>query len=253
MNKLSREEVLDKVQRGEDLSGFDLRGIDLQKADLPGANLKGAQLRYANLSGADLSKADLREANLRHALMLGVNLSEADLRDADLTHADLSGSNLVNTKTSGAKMEGSKGISNKVFFTQKVLDSLNDEDKIKIDGNRLAITGPDGLERAYEVVPAFRFLKQETEGEDKFDLVGKVKTEKEVKEMGVDAYANSAIYNDIVYEIESGFIGVPIAALAAADAAAASGKPEEAQKAQAAAKSDEDLLADFMMKHLPGF
>ena len=229
MKKLSREEVLDKVQRGEDLSGFDLRGLDLQKAELSGANLKGAHLRYANLSGSNLSKADLREA--------------------DLTHADLSGSNLVNTKISEAKMEGSKGISNKVFFTQKVLDSLNDEDKIKIDGNRLAITGPDGLERAYEVVPAFRFLRQETEGEDKFDLVGKVKTEKETKEMGVDAYHNSAIYNDIVYQIESGFIGVP----AAANAAAAAGRPEEAKKAQAAAKSDEDLLADFMMKHLPGF
>ena len=249
MKKLSREEVLDKVQRGEDLSGFDLRGLDLQKAELSGANLKGAHLRYANLSGSNLSKADLREANLRHALMLGVNLSEADLREADLTHADLSGSNLVNTKISEAKMEGSKGISNKVFFTQKVLDSLNDEDKIKIDGNRLAITGPDGLERAYEVVPAFRFLRQETEGEDKFDLVGKVKTEKETKEMGVDAYHNSAIYNDIVYQIESGFIGVP----AAANAAAAAGRPEEAKKAQAEAKSDEDLLADFMMKHLPGF
>ena len=249
MKKLSREEVLDKVQRGEDLSGFDLRGIDLQKAELPGANLKGAQLRYANLSGANLSQADLREANLRHALMVEVNLSEADLREADLTHADLSGSNLVNTKTSGAKMEGSKGISNKVFFTQKVLDSLNDEDKIKIDGNRLGIVGPDGQERAYEVVPAFRFLRLEMEGEDKFDLVGKVKTEKEVKEMGVDAYHNSAIYNDIVYQIESGFIGVPTSAAVAA----AASRPEEAKKAQAAAKSDEDLLAEFMMKHLPGF
>jgi len=245
LKKLSREEVLEKVGRGEDLGGFDLRGMDLQKADLRGANLRGAQFRYANLSHADLSGADLREANLRHALMLGVNLSEADLREADLTHADLSGSNLVNTKTAGAQMEGSKGISNKVFFTQKVLDSLNDEDKIKISGNRLAITGPDGKDRAYEIVPAYRFLRVETGEEDPSELVGKVKTEKEIKAMGVDAYHNSAIYQDMVYVIEAGFIGVPAGTAAPA--------PADAPAPAAAAASEEDLLAAFIMRHLPGF
>ena len=257
--KLSREEVLIKISQGESLEEFDLRGIDLKNAELKGADFRKAKLRYADFSGSDLSGADFREANLRHAVMREANLSGADLSGADLTHVNFIKCNLANAKTDGALMEDTKGLSSKVFFTQKVLDALNDEDRIEIDGNFLTILKPDGTKPKFEIIPAYRFLKVEGPEEDDSSLVGKVKSQKEIKEMGIEVCHTSAIYHDVVYEIEEGFIGLSeksrVEAVSAPPADAPQGvspapemEKEEEEPEKPKEKGDEDLLAELIMK-----
>ena len=253
--KLSREEVLGKISQGESLEEYDLRGIDLKNADLKGADFRKAKLRYADFSGSDLSGADFREANLRHAVMRDANLSGADLRGADLTHVNFIKCNLTNAKTDGAAMEDTKGLSHKVFFTQKVLDALNDEDRIQIDGNFLTIIKPDGSKPKFEILPAYRFLRVEGPEEDDHGLVGKVKTQKEVKDMGVEICHTSAIYHDVCYEIEEGFIGLSeksridlIEQPTEVREAPLSDTPSDPALKEPKEKTDEDLLADLIMK-----
>ena len=64
---MTREQVLDALQRGDNLVGADLSRADLTGAYLSGAILSGAYLSGAYLSGADLTGANLFGANLRRA------------------------------------------------------------------------------------------------------------------------------------------------------------------------------------------
>ncbi|HHT9126994.1 MAG TPA: pentapeptide repeat-containing protein [Candidatus Brocadiia bacterium] len=128
MAKLTREEVIDRVERGESLAGEDLSGLALSGANLSHATLRDANLSNANLCwtnlieanlhGANLSHATLHDANLSNANLSWTNLIEANLRgsslcsanleDADLSGADLTGVNIYNIATTDWKIEGVK-------------------------------------------------------------------------------------------------------------------------------------------------
>ena len=57
MPQFSRNDILDRIARGEGL-----RGANLVRTDLSGMHLSGVDLAEANLRMADLNGADLREA-----------------------------------------------------------------------------------------------------------------------------------------------------------------------------------------------
>jgi hypothetical protein len=78
----------------------------------------------------------------------------------------------------GAKIGGAHGVSQKVFFTQKMLDSLNDQRKIELNGNILTIL--TGEKPSFNLEVAYRFIIVDGGGEDTNNLLGKVKTEKEL-------------------------------------------------------------------------
>ncbi len=238
MDKLTREEIIDKVKKGISLEGANLKGIDLQGAGLKGGSFKDANFRYTDLREANLQGADLRGAKLRHVVLVGSNLSNADLRGADLTHADLRGANLAQARLENAQVKGAKGISEKVFFTQKTLDSLNEKNKISLEDDLLTIMTKE--KPCFAIIPAYRFLRVESGGEDPLQILGKVKTEEEAKQMDIDIYRDSAIFKETVYVVEPGFIGVPKIEEAP--------PPKEPEKAPP--KSEEELLAEFLLKNM---
>ncbi len=238
MDKLTREDIIDKVKEGVSLEGANLKGIDLRGAELKGANFKDANFRYTDLREANLEGANLQGAKLRHVVLVGSNLSNADLRGADLTHADLRGANLAEAKLENAQIKGAKGISEKVFFTQKTLDSLNEENKISLEGDLLTIMTNE--KPCFTIIPAYRFMHVESGDEDPLKVLGKVKTEEEAKQMDIDIYRDSAIFKETVYVVEPGFIGVP-----KRDEPT---PPKEPKKAPP--KSDDELLADFLLKNM---
>ncbi len=247
MDKPTREEIIDKVKKGISLEGANLKGIDLRGAELKEGNFKDANFRYTDLREADLQGADLRGAKLRHVVLIGSNLSNADLRGADLTHADLRGANLAQARLENAKVKGAKGISEKVFFTQKTLDSLNEKNKISLEGDLLTILTEE--KPSFTIVPAYRFLRVESGVEDKLQILGKVKTEEEAKQMDIDIYRDSAIYQETVYVVEPGFIGLPkIEEAPLAPSAPSDPSPKEPKKTPT--KSDEELLAEFLLKNM---
>lgn len=115
-----REEVLQRLKRGESLARMDLAGIDLKGADLKGADLSEAYLEFADLSGADLSGA-----KLRGAIAAGVNFS-----GTKLDHADLSQANVARCSFLGAGGEG-------VDFSGSALSESSFE-KARLPGARFA-------------------------------------------------------------------------------------------------------------------
>ncbi|MEE9604000.1 MAG: pentapeptide repeat-containing protein [Candidatus Scalindua sp.] len=99
MANFTREDVIEKVRKGEGLRSAVLYGIDLSNANLRSANLSRANLRSTNLMDADLSSADLSGASLH-----GADLRSANLRGANLGRANLSSANLIGSDLSSADL-----------------------------------------------------------------------------------------------------------------------------------------------------
>ena len=104
MADLTREEVIEKVGKGESLKGMDLKSIPLNGADLSKANFIDAFLSGADLSGTNLSSALLCNAVFNSAELISVDLSNADLTLASLNNANLSNANLRKADLSEANL-----------------------------------------------------------------------------------------------------------------------------------------------------
>jgi hypothetical protein len=117
---------------------------------------------------------------------------------------------------------------NKLFFSQRILDSLIDEGRITLDGNIITLLSPDRPK--FELEPAYRFIGTADGGPDAQELVGKIKYEKDLRAMHAEAYLDSVIVRDIAYNVEAGFIGE---------------KQELMDRL-----SDTDLLARFLLENL---
>jgi hypothetical protein len=93
----------------------------------------------------------------------------------------------------------------KIFFSQRILDALTDEGKIKLENNVITLLLPD--QPSFELEPAYRFVRTSDGGPDPHGLVGQIKYEKEMKALKAEVYLDSIIYGDTAYEVEPGFIG----------------------------------------------
>jgi hypothetical protein len=94
---------------------------------------------------------------------------------------------------------------NKLFFSQRILDSLIDEGKIKLEKNILTLLSGD--RPSFELEPAYRIVRTADGSRDPNRLVGLIRSEREIKTLGAEAYLNSVIYRNVAYEAEPGFIG----------------------------------------------
>ena len=104
MKKIKRKEIIQVLQKKENLKEYDLKKadfsrLDLSDCDLSSLDLSGAKFKHANLEKANLSKsiidgssfikARLNEANLREIQGHGTDFSMANLSGADLSQAVL--------------------------------------------------------------------------------------------------------------------------------------------------------------------
>ena len=116
----------------------------------------------------------------------------------------------------------------RMFFSQRILDALINEGKIKLDGNVITILTGDNP--SFELEPAFRFIKTADNGPDPHRLVGRIEYERMLKNAKAEIYLDSIIYRETAYVAEPGFIGE---------------KKELLDKL-----SDTDLLARFLLENL---
>lgn len=82
---------------------------------------------------------------------------------------------------------------------------MADEGKLTIDRNILTIHTQGRPSFALE--PACRILRTADYIPDSHGIVGTVKTEKTLRDIGAEIYLDSLIYKDIAYQAEPGFIG----------------------------------------------
>src|SRR5512138_2913647 len=110
-----------------------------------------------------------------------------------------------------------------LFVSQAMLDSWAEQGKIDFVGNVMTLLVGEGKGRSYALDPAVRFLKVLGAENDPNGLLRKVKSVKQLREMGADPAEDSCILGDVAYEVEPGFL-----AEASALQAAATAKPAKA-------------------------
>lgn len=94
---------------------------------------------------------------------------------------------------------------NKLFFSQKLLNSLINDGQITLEDNIITLLTKGDL--SFALQPAYRFLRTADGSKDPNDLVGEIRSEQELREMSAEAYMDSIIFRETAYEAESGFIG----------------------------------------------
>jgi hypothetical protein len=136
-----------------------------------------------------------------------------------------------------------------------MLDSMVDAGKIKVDKSVLTmLTGDNPI---FELKQAYRFVKTIDNATDPNGLVGQIKSETELKELGAEIYMDSIIYRDIAYQADPGYIAektVPGQPPESKSAVAAGAKPEEPPvitlEPPAEKASEADQLSKFVMDNL---
>lgn len=105
-----------------------------------------------------------------------------------------------------------------LFVAQAMLDSWAEQGKIDFVGNVMTLLAGEGKGRSYALDPAVRFLKVLGADTDPHQLLRKVKSLSQLKELGGEAVDSSVILGDVGYEVEPGFLAEMSALQAAATA-----------------------------------
>ncbi len=96
----------------------------------------------------------------------------------------------------------------RLFISQDRLDSWASENKVEIAGDTLIVSE---LRRSFRILPAVRFLRVAGSEADPHELLGTVKDAATLEAMGADLMADSVILGDTAYEVQTGFLGEPMA------------------------------------------
>lgn len=122
-----------------------------------------------------------------------------------------------------------------LFVTQAMLDSWAEQGKIDFVGNVMTLLAGEGRGRSYALDPAVRFLKLIGAEADPHQLLRKVKSVAQLRELGAEVVDASVLLGDAGYEVEPGFLAEMSALQAAAAARAEPGRPRPAASPEAAA------------------
>ena len=129
---------------------------------------------------------------------------------------------------------------NRIFFPQAALDQWVVEGSVELAGNQLTVVGEG---RRYRIAEAVRVIAEVSGTPDQNDVIGKVKSRVYFEELGAEILEDSMIIGDNAYEVKTGWLGAPTSTFAEFRTTKGSAFKEEA-------KTDEDLLARFLLKNL---
>jgi hypothetical protein len=122
-----------------------------------------------------------------------------------------------------------------LFVAQAMLDSWAEQGKIDFVGNVMTLLAGEGKGRSYALDPAVRFLKVLGADSDPNQLLRKVKSLAQLRELGAEAVDASVILGDAAYEVEPGFLAEMSALQAAAAARVEAPRPAPAVEPATAA------------------
>ena len=136
----------------------------------------------------------------------------------------------------------------RLFWPQELLDQWIVDEKIQLEGERLTLVKEN---QVYRVKQATYFVADVGDGDDAFNLVGRVKDVTELAALGAEHYMDSVIIEDSAYQVVTGFVGeqTPVSADLSQTAPrsisdALGGKGGEGEP------DDKELLAKFLMENL---
>jgi len=98
-------------------------------------------------------------------------------------------------------------MSEKLFFSQELINTWTDDEKVVFENDVLYINTSSGR-KEYKLTPASRFLKVSGDEPDPHGVLDKVLTQQELEEKNADVYLNSAIIGETAYDVEPGYVAV---------------------------------------------
>ncbi len=95
----------------------------------------------------------------------------------------------------------------KLFFPQRLLDTLASEGTLTIEGNVVTILVRNRQAQTFTLEPAYRILRTVDGSADAAGLVGTIHTEQALRGKGAEIYLDSVVFRDTAYQADPGFIG----------------------------------------------
>jgi hypothetical protein len=125
----------------------------------------------------------------------------------------------------------------KLFLPQKTLEDWSGSEKADLEDGKLVVKDKD--KSTHAVTPAVHFVKV-ISGTDAHQLTGRVKTMKQLDELGAEHMMDSVLLGETAFEVVPGYVAeVPLAPPA--------GKPDPKKKP---ISPEADLLAAFILDKL---
>jgi hypothetical protein len=109
---------------------------------------------------------------------------------------------------------------NRVFIPQVALDQWMSESVAELRDGELTFSSEGGVDgpflavfaagRRLQLTEAVRILSEVSGAADAVDLVGRVKARGQLDEMGAEIVQTSMLVGEAAYDIEPGWLGVPV-------------------------------------------
>ncbi len=143
----------------------------------------------------------------------------------------------------------------RLFVAQELLDQWAEQGKIELSGNYLKILAEG---RSFQLQPGAHFVSLAA-GADANQLVGKVKSEEQLRELGGELYMNSVLVGEDAYDVRAGFLAeladmppAPVVAARSAKTQRSAADTAVSPPAPARTKQDDEKasLAKFLLENL---
>jgi hypothetical protein len=95
----------------------------------------------------------------------------------------------------------------RLFISADQMDRWSAEGKVSLSDDVMTLPA---LGRSFQLTTAVRFKAVVEGSADSHGLVGRVKTDAQLAELGGEIYGTSVILGEVGYECEEGFVGLPV-------------------------------------------
>jgi hypothetical protein len=136
---------------------------------------------------------------------------------------------------------------NRIFFPQAVLDTWLVGERVDLAADELTLLDEG---RRYRIREAVRVVREVTGAACPRDLIGRVKARDYLLELGAELMEDSMILGDNAYDVVAGWLGEPIGSWVehSSSSARLEAIAQAAEPVAATPKSDEELLASFILR-----
>jgi hypothetical protein len=135
---------------------------------------------------------------------------------------------------------------NRIFFPQSGLDEWMVDGTVDLQDGVLTILSEG---RKYKLAEGVYVLREVSGSGDAHDLLGRVKTREYLEQLGAELVETSMLLGEAAYDVEPGWIGVPVGPLS--EYVESEGrKKARGKKGGQQPKSEEEVLARFLAKSL---
>lgn len=92
----------------------------------------------------------------------------------------------------------------RIFVSQQRMQQWTEDGKVSVENDLMLLPT---LGKSFRLTEAVHISRVVSEGEDPHQLVGRVKTLAQLRDLNAEVYHGSLLIGDVAYECEHGFIG----------------------------------------------